>query len=52
MSIYQLWYAIAEHVFTGVTEVAVLELFSVIATFWTVIMVALSPYFVIRKWTR
>lgn len=52
MSIYQLWYAIAEHVFNGVTCVAVLELFAVIATSWTVIMCAMIPYYVVRRLTR
>lgn len=52
MSIYQLWYTIAQHVFDGVTCVAILELFSVVATSWTVIMVAMIPYYVTRRLTR
>lgn len=52
MSLYQCWYNIALHFFNGVTEPAVIELFSIIFTSWTVIMIALAPYFIIRRLTR
>ena len=52
MSIYQLWFAIAQHVFNGVTCVENLELFAIVATCWTVITVAMIPYYVIRRLTK
>lgn len=52
MSLYQCWYNIALHVFNGVETVGVIELMACIFTAWTVIMVALAPYFIIRRLTR
>lgn len=52
MSIFQLWYAVAEHVFLGATCVEILELFSIVATSWTVITIFMIPYYVIRRLTR
>ena len=48
MSIYQLWYAIAEHFFNGVTCTETLELFSIIATTWTVLGFAMLPLKLMR----
>ena len=52
MSLYQCWFAVCEHVFLGVSEIAVVELMACILTAWTVIMAALSPYFIIRRLTK
>lgn len=48
MSIYQLWYAIAEYWFKGVTCTEALELVSMIATCWTFIGFFMIPLKFIR----
>lgn len=48
MSLYQLWLAIAQHWFNGVTCVETLELFAIIMTTWTVIGFAMIPLRFIR----
>lgn len=44
MSIYELWYAIAQHWFSGVTCVEVIELYALTMTNATMVGFVLLPY--------
>ena len=48
MSMYQAWFAVCQHIFTGCPYDEVVSLMACIFTAWTVIMVACIPYFLVR----
>ena len=52
MSMYQAWFTFCGHIFLGCPYEEVVSLMACIFTSWTIIMIALVPYFIARRLTR
>ena len=52
MSLYMAWFAVCQHIFLGCPYEEVVSLMACIFTAWTVIMIALVPYFITRRLTK
>lgn len=48
MSLWESWFIVCQHVFSGCTVVGVVELVATILTAWSIVMIACVPYYLVR----